>query len=116
MSDTDTTLRQPDPRRADPRLWLKETYAETDGDVESIDIACDAILALAAAEAAPLDVERLARAIVDATRAVAVSHWDWLKGDGWPAYDENGTTQVLVVNEFAEAIAREYAALGKFDE
>jgi hypothetical protein len=62
---------------------------------------------------APLDTERLATALVAAFRAEAVKHWPWLKGDGWPAYYEHRAqgeiTQAFLVNEIAEAIAREYA-------
>jgi len=59
-----------------------------------------------------LDVERLARALVDAFRAVAKVHQPWLNGDGWPAYSEKGASaQVILVNDLARVTAREYAAL-----
>ena len=72
------------------------------------------VKAEAEARATPpsLDMERLAEAMVIAFRSVALRHWDWLRGDGWPAYNEGPkpeVTQVVVVNEVAEAIAAEYA-------
>jgi hypothetical protein len=58
---------------------------------------------------APLDPNRLATAMVAVFRDVAKEHWPWLRGDGWPAYDEEGqTTQVLVVSEIAARLAAEY--------
>jgi len=58
-----------------------------------------------------LDVERLARAMTNAFRMVAVEHWPFLRGDGWPAYFEDGQPeQVLLVDEIAAAVVAEYGA------
>lgn len=66
---------------------------------------------------APLDTERLATAIVAAFRDVAVEHWPFLRGDGWPAYSEHGQpSQTLIVTEIAEAVAREYEATPDAEE
>jgi hypothetical protein len=64
----------------------------------------------AAVKSDALDVERLARALVKATRQQAGEP----DGDGWPGYVYFGKPRdvsvVLVVRELAEAIAREYDA------
>jgi len=67
------------------------------------------------APAAPLDRERLARALIEATRSLGTRSLPGPKhGHGWPAYSEwrNGeqTTVDLVVSELSDAIADRYDA------
>lgn len=59
-----------------------------------------------------MDADLLAQAMVTSFRRVAKEHWPFLRGDGWPAYEENRQPpQVMVVNEIAESVAAEYARL-----
>jgi hypothetical protein len=64
-----------------------------------------------------LDVERLARALIEAVREVGTRNRPDLPDDGWPAYwTSHDEASVLLVSDLAESIAAAYVRLASEDQ